>query len=309
MKGGIMKVKWRCLVAFVMFVSAMPAAAQQMYQFSQFAFNNYLLNPAVVGTYNFYQIRTNHRFQWVGVSDAPMTNIVSVHGPHSRLPMGFGGMFFSDITGPTSKTGVMGSYAYNIPINSEMRVSGGLSVGFMAFRIDASKFDLGDNVTFEDDPALLNYRPKTVFTPDASIGFYLYATHFYVGISAHQLFGQRLRFYDNSIMKNQLRQAFYISGGYLIFLTEDFELEPAAVLRYTYPSPFQFDLNVKCTYRNMVWGGVSYRFRDAVSILFGYQHKGRILFGYSFDFSYTGLRRFNGGSHELLIGYQFDKIK
>ena len=43
--------------------------------------------------------------------------------------------------------------------------------------------------------------------------------------------------------------------------------------------------------------------------MIGYRHDNRILFGYSFDFSYTRLRAYTGGSHELMIGYQFDKLK
>lgn len=304
-----MSMRIRKLITVLFVGLASPALAQQMYQFSQFAMNNYLLNPGVVGTYNFYQIRTNHRFQWAGLTDAPMTNVVSVHGPHSKLPMGWGGLFYSDITGPTSRTGLLGTYAYNLPINSEMRISGGISLGLMIYRIDASKFDIGDNIFLGDDPALLAYRPKTLVTPDVAIGFYLYATHFYVGLAAQQLFAIPMKFYKPPIKPNRLMPQIFIHGGYLLFLTEDFLLEPAMVIKYSYPSPIQFDLNVKVTYRNMVWGGLAYRLQDAVSLMVGYNHKGRILFGYSFDFSYTGLRSFSAGSHELLIGYQFDKVK
>lgn len=293
---------------------AVSATAQQMYQFTQFMFNSYLINPAVVGTYNYYQIRTNHRFQWVGVDDAPMTNTVSVHGPHAKHPMGFGAIFFSDITGPSNRNGLMGSYGYNMALNDEIRVSAGLSLGFMVYQIDASKFDQGDNTSSEgfDDPALLGFKPTTIFTPDASVGFYLYSPFYYAGIAATQLFGQRLPFYssgDKRLADNKLRRTYYIHGGYILPLSENFELEPALVLKYTYPKPFQFDANVKVTFRNMVWMGVSYRFRDAVSFMLGYKHLNRILFGYSFDYSYSGIRKFSYGTHELMIGYQFDKIK
>ena len=285
------------------------AVGQQMYQLSQFMLDSYVINPALVGTYNFYQVRTHHRFQWVGIEDAPMTNAIAVYGPHSQLSMGYGGMFYNDITGPTSRTGLLGSFGYNIPLTSEIRISGGISLGFMVFRIDASKFDLGDNSNNLNDPALLGYQSRTAFTPAASVGLYLYSSFFYVGASASQLFGQRLQFYSKPVKVNQLRQTFYLHGGYLLYLTDDFELEPALVLKLSWPSPFQFDLNAKVTYKNRVWGGISYRLRDAVSFLVGYKHNGKILFGYSFDLSHTSFLRFSGGSHELMIGYQFDKSR
>ena len=43
-----------------------------------YMFNDFVINPAIAGTQNYYQIRTNHRFQWVGMADPPMTPLVGV---------------------------------------------------------------------------------------------------------------------------------------------------------------------------------------------------------------------------------------
>ena len=301
----------RLLLCVLLCMGDVTLHAQQMYQLTQVMLNNYVLNPAVVGTYNYYQARTHHRMQWINVEDAPITNIVTVYGPHSTKSMGFGALFYSDITGPTARTGLQGTYGYNIAINNEMRVSGGLSVGFVAFKVDGSKFSLGDNTTNNsyDDPALLAQQSKISMLPDVAVGTYLYASHFYVGLAAHQLLGSKLTLYGQSIRENTLRRAYYAHAGYLIYLSESFELEPALVLKWSPPSPFQFDANVKATYLNRVWAGISYRLRDAVSFMIGYKHNNRILFGYSFDYSYSRLRSYSAGTHELMIGYQFDKIK
>jgi len=285
------------------------AVGQQMYQLTQFMLNNYTVNPAVVGTYNYFQARTNHRFQWAGLTDAPITNVVSVYGPLTKSPMGFGALFYNDITGPTARTGLLGSYAYNFPLSDEVRISAGLSVGFMAFRVDASKFDLGDNTTTAIDPALLTFQSKTSVVPDGALGVYLYASHYYVGAACQQIMGNSLTLYGKSVRPNVLRRSFYVHGGYLIYLSENFDIEPSVIVKWAPPSPFQFDVNVKATFLNRVWAGISYRHSDAVSFMLGYRHNNRILFGYSFDFSYTRLRAYSGGSHELMIGYQFDKLK
>lgn len=298
-----------CVFICLLFVGT--ARGQQMYSYSQYMFNNYLVNPAVVGTYNYYQIRVNSRVQWAGLTDAPIVNTVSVFGPHAKAPMGFGGMLYYDMTGPTSRAGLMGSYGYNLRLNDEMRISMGLSLGFMAYTVDASKFDLGDNPLSENrnDPALLSYVAKTSWLPDASVGVYLYATFFYVGLSAHQLFYLPMKFKELETGRNHLSPHVFLSGGYLLYFFDYLEFEPAALIKYSYPSPVQFELSVKMTYKNMVWGGLAYRFQDAVSLLVGYKHNNRILIGYSFDFSYTGLWRYSAGSHEIFFGYQFDKIK
>jgi type IX secretion system PorP/SprF family membrane protein len=289
--------------------------AQQMPQFTQYMFNPYIVNPAVGGTHNFYQIRYNNRFQWVGVTDAPQTYSISAYGPHGSKDMGFGGNLFFDVTGPTSRTGGLFSYSYNMQLTeSGMRVSGGLSLGFLMFRADGSKFEFGDNFEI-NDPAILE-STKSVFTPDATMGVLFYSTQYFFGLSIHQLFGQNL--YKTKLLDengdfshygiNRLKQHFMLSGGMLFRLTGDFGIEPSTLIKYMIGSPIQLDLNAKVTYRDEFWGGLSLRWQDGIALLFGYNYD-KYLFGYSFDYSLTGIRKFNGGSHEIMIGYMFDKLK
>lgn len=294
------------------------ASAQQLPQFTQYMFNTYIVNPAVGGTFNYYQIRYNNRFQWVGLKDAPQTYSISAYGPHGKKDMGFGGNFYHDVTGSTSRTGGLFSYSYNMQVTeSGLRVSGGISLGFMMFRADGSKFEFGDDF-MEDDPALYP-NTKSVFTPDASVGFMVYDTRFFAGISAHQLLGQKLYESVLSITENdaeinytgvnKLKQHFMVMGGMLLPLNRDFDIEPSVLLKYMISNPLQVDLNVKLTYRQEFWGGISLRWMDGISLLFGYEYQRRYLFGYSFDYSLTELRPHSAGSHEIMIGYKFDKLK
>ena len=305
------------LISTIMVVGFQQANAQQLPQFTQYMFNNYIVNPAVAGVYNYYQIRTNNRFQWIGVQDAPQTFSFSVYGPHGSKDMGFGGYFYHDQTGPTSRSGGLFSYSYNMPINKEIRVSGGVSLGFLMFRVDGSKLDMGDMSLGTLDPAMFR-NSKSVFTPDASIGFQVYTTYYFAGISAHQLFGQKLyksllprggEFQDTVYGINKLKQHFTMSGGYLFMLNRDWDIEPSALIKYMIGAPMQVDLNVKVMYRKQVWAGLTGRWQDGISILLGYNLDNKYLFGYSFDFSLTGISRHHAGSHEIMIGYMFDKLK
>lgn len=311
------KVTAIALVSLTMILGSNQTKAQQLPQFTQYMFNNYVVNPAVAGVYNYYQVRTNNRFQWVGVPDAPQTFSFSAYGPHAKKDMGFGGYFYHDQTGPTSRSGGLFSYSYNMPINKEMRVSGGLSLGFMMFRVDGSKFDLGDMSFGTIDPAMFR-NSKSIFTPDASLGFQLYSSYYFAGISVHQLFGQKLyktmlprggEFQDTVYGINKLKQHFTLSGGYLYMLNRDYDIEPSALLKYMFGTKLQVDLNVKVTYRKQVWGGLSFRWQDGISLLIGYDLDGKYKFGYSFDFSLTGISRHHAGSHEIMVGYMFDKLK
>jgi len=282
--------------------------AQQIPQFTQYMFNNYISNPAIAGTYNYFQIRMNERIQWVGIDDAPQTTSISLFGPLSKKDMGWGSYLFMDVTGPTSRMGFMGSYAYNMSLNEDFRISGGISFGVLQYKVDYSKLTLGENQSTQD-PVIFN-TAQSAFTPDASVGVYIYHSLYYFGVSANQLFGQKLNLYYNPTNGvNRLKQHILISGGYRYIVNRYYDIEPGLLLKYMFGSPFQFEINTKVTYRGQMWGGLSYRFRDAFSILIGYNYKKRYIFGYSYDYSYTGLRKYQTGTHEIMIGYLFDKIK
>jgi type IX secretion system PorP/SprF family membrane protein len=108
---------------------------------------------------------------------------------------------------------------------------------------------------------------------------------------------------------NKLRQHFMLTGGMMLPLNRDFLIEPSVLVKYMISSPVQVDLNAKLTYRKEFWGGISLRWMDGIAILFGYEYQSRYLFGYSFDYSLTDLRPHSAGSHEIMIGYKFDKLK
>jgi type IX secretion system PorP/SprF family membrane protein len=277
---------------------------QQSPMYTQYMFNKFVYNPAVAGTDPFFQIRSDHRFQWVGLADPPLTNALSYFGPHARLPMGYGGFIYYDMTGPTSKAGITGAYAYNITLKGDLRLSMGVSLGLMQYKVDGTQIllkDQGDEV--------LQDAVYASFVPDANIGLYLYSEKLWVGFSTTQLINTKLKLFEQRTGLSKLKTHFYLAGGYMFEINDDFKIEPSAILKGTAPVQIQFDINTRVIYRDMVWLGISYRTQDALSLLIGYTYDNRIHIGYSYDFTTTDLRKYNSGTHEIMIGYRFNDIK
>lgn len=292
---GIFLLSWSLFTA---------SLAQQLPQFTQFMFNDYVLNPAVAGTRSYYQVRAVSRFQWAGIVDAPQTISLSINGPNSTKSMGIGGYLYNDVTGPTSRTGVYGTYAYNINIVNDIRLSMGLSFGFLQNTIDGTKITLHD----PNDPVLQN-SVYSSFVPDASIGFYLYDKNWFAGFSAFQLFSNNLKIYDEKNGLNKLKRHYYLTGGYSFILTNQLTFEPSFIAKGTAHIPLQIELNAKVVYLEIAWLGFSYRSQDAASILIGYVHNKKYYFGYAYDFSISDFRKYNSGSHEIMIGFRFNPLK
>ena len=275
------------LILFTL-AGSLNLAGQQLPQFSQYMFNDFILNPAIAGVHDYYQIRTSHRFQWVGMTDPPLTNSISVYGPHSSMDMGYGGSIFTDVTGPTSRTGVSGSYAYNIAVFGDMRLS-------MAPKDPSDMFIQG--------------VVSTTYVPDAGVGVYLYGDNYYAGVSAAQLLNNKLKIFEEKTGLNKLKSHLFVTGGYRYEADPDWILEPSAIIKVTAPGQFRFEVNARVEWMEMVWLATGYRFHEAVTLMAGYNYDDKFYFGYAYDIGITELRLYNMGSHELMIGYRFNDIK
>lgn len=296
------------LIVISLWIFALSVNAQQAPYYTQYMFNDYLVNPAVAGTYNFFQFRANTRIQWIGIDDSPRTMSIAGYGPLKNRDMGYGGYIYNDVTGPESRMFFGGSYAYNIKVNDAMRISGGLTIGYVQYKLDGTVMHFDDETP---DPALSNSIQKKGML-DGSVGFYLYASSFYVGLSAHQLFGNKYNpneGADTLTGISRLTQHLYLSGGYGIILNKDFKVTPSALIKYTSPVQIQVDINAKVTYKRMVWAGISYRSSDAVAILGGYNFQDKFYFGLSYDITTSDIRRYSNGTIEIMLGARFNKIK
>ena len=62
-------------------------------------------------------------------------------------------------------------------------------------------------------------------------------------------------------------------------------------------------LNV--VYHKMYWGGVSYRYQEALIFMGGMELKNGIMVGYSYDWNVSDVGKYTGGSHEVTVANHF----
>lgn len=275
--------------------------AQQLPQYSQYTLNEYAINPAYAGSNPYWEVKSNHRYQWVGIQDAPRTYTISLMGPNKKGNMGFGSYIFTDIVGPTRRTGIQLSYAYHVKLNSTFRLGMALSAGMLEYQLDGSKITLKD----PSDNVITNGLQSTLVV-DGKFGVYLYSDEFYFGASLPQIMQNKVFFFDNQNSKlSKLEDHYFVQTGYKYKIDEDFSVEPSILMKYVKPTPIQFDFTIRGFYKEMVWLGGTYRTNGAFSIMTGYAHKHSLLIGYSYDISTSSIRNYNSGSHELVLAIRF----
>ena len=304
-------------ILFAIILSVGTAAyAQQDPHFTMYAMNPFVINPALAGTAEYFQIRLNDRLQYLSFKDAPITNSISAYGPSAKWPMGYGVTVYNDITGPTSRTGLNGVFAYNVTYKSAIKISGGIGLGLIQYKVDGSSMSFASESGMSNNDYAIQGQVKSLFVPDGSVGLYVWSSNFYGGFSAQHIFNSRLKISSEDIGQttSNLKPHFYLVGGYLRDLSTgrkkmEWVIEPSLIIKKVVPTNWQLESNVKVTYREMIMGGISFRTQDAISLLLGYTYHKQLFIAYSYDLVLTDMRQYSYGSHEMIIGYNFTKIK
>lgn len=294
------------IIGSIFLLIIMITRGQQLPHFSQFMLNELAINPAIAGKYDYVDVRGIYRYQWMGITDAPRTFNLNVHGPIAKQKMGIGVNIFTDIVGPTRREGANLNYSYHLVLSKEkdLKLGMGLYAGFLRWGIDGHKLKLHDG---GDENLLIQYQ--TIFVPDFGAGLHLFNKKGYFGVSVPQLYQSPLKLYPLSTNKSKLVTHFFVNGGYQFDINEDFKVEPSFLVKYVKPVPLQIDVAIRALYKDQFWLGGSLRTRDAWSVMGGVLYKNYLMIGYAYDFTTTALRKYSTGTHEIIIGMRLSRTQ
>ncbi|RMG80513.1 MAG: type IX secretion system membrane protein PorP/SprF, partial [Bacteroidetes bacterium] len=267
-----------------------------------YTINKIGFNPGVAGLTALPEARMTYRSQWVGLKDAPSTQILSLHGKYKDLPIGFGGYFYNDQVGKLRRTGGTAIVAIQHKINETTTASLGLGAGYYRIR-------LSDNYNARDltDLSLAEASAGLGF-PDFSAGIYIQSKGFFVGFSVPQILEPKLKFSDSNIApKSALVRHYYTMLGYRFDLNPDLSLEPSGLVKYVDNAPLQYDVALRVFLKDLFWVGGSFRSDAAAAFMAGTDLNDRFLLAYAFDLTTSDLNTVSSGTHEITLGYRFGK--
>ena len=277
--------------------------SQQLPQYTQYMLNEMAINPAVAGKDEYADVRSNNRYQWVGITDAPRTYMLTLNGPIKFKNMGVGMNLYTDIVGPTRRTGLNFSYAYHMKLKEDMFLSMGLSAGILQWGIDGSKLILRDD---GDQNLLSTYQ--TTYVPDFGAGIYFHKKdRFYVGLSLPQLYQAPIKLYDGAGKNSKIVNHFNLNAAYKFDIGSEFKIEPSFLVKYEIPAQPKIDVGARVIYQEQIWLGGAYRHHDAFTALIGYFYKNYLMIGYSYDFTTTNIKKYSSGTHEIMLGIRFSR--
>jgi type IX secretion system PorP/SprF family membrane protein len=286
----------KIIILILAVISVITVSAQQDPQFTQNMFNKLANNPGFAGSRGVIATSILHRSQWMGFEGAPTTQNFSVD---AELPFLYGGVGLNvvkDNIAQFSNLGLQASYAYRTELGVG-QIGMGMSVGMFQSGVDGVDFNFAE----PGDGAI----PTGIVSGsklDIGAGIYYNTQDVYIGLSSSHMTEPVVEWSDGA--QFPLARHYFLITGYYHELSSLLSLNPSIYLKSD-GATSQLDINTNLIYNNKMWGGVSYRLDEGISLLAGMNVNEDLRFGLAYDVT---LMNAMSNSLEFMLGYNF-KIK
>ncbi len=295
---------------FIIFLSlffSVELVAQQQMMFTQYMYNTQSFNPAYVGTQNAISAVVLAREQWVGFQDAPSSQTLTINMPIKSHKIGIGASFFNDVLGPAQEMTGGIDFSYIIRVGDESRLSLGLKGSISMYELDFTKLKIYNGA----DQSFSQNR-RGVMNPNFGAGVYYYTPKYYIGLSVPRLLKNVISVESDLSNRESLGREevhWFLNAGYITEVFNGLKFRPSVLLKYVHNAPLSFDLAGNFLVLERLWAGASYRFGDALSLIAEYGITPNLWAGYSYGFSFSDISRYNSGTHEIMLRYDFSFSK
>jgi len=304
-------------IYFIAFAFTIMANSQEfkLSPYSQYLVENtFVISPAYAGIDDVHKLRLSGVFQWIGLKDAPKTQVIS-YDTRLNEQTGLGIILYNDTNGATKQMGGQLSYAYHLTLSEsdEQYLSFGLSYKFNHFKIDAGGFDDGDG-NGNSDPHV--GAGQSTSNHNFEIGGLYRANRYFIGINASNILNKNVKIFDD-VEPIKLRNYYVYTGYTFLSDNEEYEYEPSLYFKYFESDGRSVtDVNFKArklTDDGYMWAGINSRFLNdqgfkplSVSPLLGLK-KDKMYIGLGYQFNINEAVQLNAtGTPLLVLGYDFD---
>jgi type IX secretion system PorP/SprF family membrane protein len=278
--------------------------AQQLPLYSQYFWNDYVVNPAFSGNTKFSFVQAAYRNQWSGFTGSPKTYTLGINHLVRDKNVGLSLLLFSDDHGGAIKqTGAVVGYSYKLILNDYSRLDFGIAAMINQYSYDGSQIfaaQLYDNTLFATQSAT---------TPDCNLGIaYVYDDNLKIGFSVQQLFQSNLKGlnnFDNNGFSNKNERQYNLSFSYKVINASDLSMDYFLLAKTTFLTLPQIDLGTRFFYKGLAYVGIGYRSQDALTMLVGFKRKSFVL-AYGYDITTSAIRNYSNGSHDLVLTYRYN---
>lgn len=279
---------------YILFFLLLPITvlAQNRTLYNQYMLNQGIFNPGYMDINTRYSVTAHMRKQWMTTGETPLTFTANGHYLFTKNH-GIGGMAQNDFVNGVNTFQFNGIYNYHVWLGDKLALGMGVMLGLESRSLS------GNYIYFDPEESTLGTRSTIGF--NAGFGISLQSQNFDFGISAPQLFGNRLA------NKNQIYSTdydhYYAHIGYKIRFNDNFVVYPTAMVRAVEGAPINLSLDGNLLIGQFFWVGGGYRSDKSIIANVGvFLEKGlRIVYTYENAY-FTGHSLLNN-SHEITLNY------
>ncbi len=291
------------IAVFVYMMVITGGNAQQDPLYNSALINPLLENPAMAGFNKYSQCFLHYQKQWLDIEGAPESAMLSVDWPLKDEKSGLAVVVSSDRANILGHVGFMAAYSHDVKINDEqhLRLGLGLKLNHNTIYFDRVK---AENTS---ESTLFNYV-ETATGFNSNFGLSYSYKKLRAGLSVKNLVNSRLLYRNETDEKNlyfQYIPQYYLNLQYTYDITEDIWVRPEVAARGLQGMPTQIEAGVLATYQDKYSAGLVFRNKNSFGMLMSMLIYERLTVSYSYKAAMGEISGYNGGSHEVTLGYRF----
>ena len=298
----------------------------QKVQFSQFYAAPLVLSPSYTGMTEGSRVIFNYRDQWPSIPGTFTTYAVSYDQYFSRLKSGMGVSVVRDEAGSgnLNLTDIGLLYSYDITVTRKWHVRPGIKFKYGQRGVEIAKLIFGDQLSINDTASSsaehFNTSSKVSYI-DVDASALAYSSKYWGGFTVSHLMRP-----NQSLIQDEARlpMKWTFFGGYKLPIKGNRRRSHEITESVTFSALYQYQdghdqldlgaywkklpFTLGLWFRGLPVSSVQkgYEAIDAVIVLIGFQVYD-LKFGYSYDYTLSGLLGNTGGSHEVSLIYEFNK--
>ena len=281
---------------FILFlIFSLASNAQQDPLYSQYQFNQLMINPAYAGMYGRFSASGISRFQWAGIEGAPITNTLSAHTGLKNETIGIGGILLNDRFGVSNNYEIQFIGSYFIKYQ-QAKLGMGIQGGYTQFGYSFSDV----NFDYLDDPEIV-YNHSNVHKPNFGVGFMYMSEDLFLGFSIPRILNATVS--DGMINSERYKRHYYFSAGFVKEINR-MPYKVMGLVRSMNGETISTDISGSIQLDDIVWTGMTIRDLRHFGLFAILDLSETLRVGYSFELPSNALVYGQYGTHEISL--QFD---
>ena len=281
----------------IILIAIVPLFSKGQYnpQLSQLIKTLEFVNPGYNASKDMPSATLLYRNQWTGFEGAPQTMAANINVPVNKWHTGFGLNSMIETHGLTNHSNLDLTACVDVKVTNASYLAFGLSGGAELRRINMERAVYLNAPPYSAD----NYNSENIHT---ALGLNYFSQKLHLGASMHYSQLNLNRYAQNELY------SFYVNGSYLIPLNEILVMKPAFLFK-TWGGYNDFDIGIFMLFKDVIWGGISYRLGDALIFFADIKITDMFRLGYSYDLGLRKISDFNYGSHEIRLEFNMPRAK